>query len=168
MIDFYLIRSLTYLPVGRIANTHFEMIENRRLETMNCPSCKNPMLVLEFEEVETDFCPKCEGIWLDSGELELFLEDSSDKAELLNSFRKAKKNREKKIRCPICNKNMEKTLVSDDKDIVLDECKNGHGLWFDKGEILEVIKEGSVNKDNKIISVLEDMYKEKIERRIQN
>ncbi len=135
---------------------------------MFCPSCSNPMIILEFEEVETDFCPNCEGIWLDSGELELFLEDSSDKTELLNSFSKNTKSREKKIKCPICNKKMDKTLVSDDKDIVLDECKNGHGLWFDKGEILEVIKEGSVNKSNKIIKVLEDMYKKKIEVREEN
>jgi Zn-finger nucleic acid-binding protein len=132
---------------------------------MFCPSCSNPMIILEFEEVETDFCPNCEGIWLDSGELELFLEDSSDKTELLNSFSKNTKSREKKIKCPICNKKMDKTLVSDDKDIVLDECKNGHGLWFDKGEILEVIKEGSVNKSNKIIKVLEDMYKKKIDNK---
>lgn len=135
---------------------------------MNCPSCKHPMLVLEFEGVETDFCPNCEGIWLDSGELELFLEDSKDKDELLNSFTAAKKSREKNIRCPICNSKMGKTKVSVDKDIVLDECKNGHGLWFDKGEILEVIKEGSVNKNNKIIKVLEDMYKKKIEVREEN
>jgi Zn-finger nucleic acid-binding protein len=135
---------------------------------MFCPSCSNPMIILEFEEVETDFCPNCEGIWLDSGELELFLEDSSDKTELLNSFSKTTKSREKKIKCPICNKKMDKTLVSDDKDIVLDECKNGHGLWFDKGEILEVIKEGSVNKSNKIIKVLKDMYKKKIEVREEN
>ena len=121
------------------------------------------MFVLEFEEIETDFCQNCEGIWLDAGELELFLEDSKDKDELLNSFSVAKKNREKKVRCPICNKKMNKTLVSSDKDIILDECKNGHGLWFDKGEILEVIKEGSVNKNNKIIKVLEDMYKKEIE-----
>jgi Zn-finger nucleic acid-binding protein len=121
------------------------------------------MLILEFEQVETDFCPNCEGIWLDSGELELFLDDSCDKTELLNSFSKTSKSREKKVKCPICNKKMDKTLVSKDKEIVLDECKNGHGLWFDKGEILEVIKEGSVNKNNKIIRVLEDMYKKKIE-----
>lgn len=132
---------------------------------MFCPSCKHPMLVLEFEEIETDFCSNCEGIWLDAGELELFLEDSKDKDELLNSFSVAKKNREKKVRCPICNKKMNKTLVSSDKDIVLDECKNGHGLWYDKGEILEVIKEGSVNKNNKIIKVLEDMYSKNIEDR---
>jgi Zn-finger nucleic acid-binding protein len=126
------------------------------------------MLVLEFEGVETDFCSQCEGIWLDAGELELFLEDSKDKIELLNSFTSAKKSREKKIRCPICNSKMGKTKVSEDKDIVLDECKKGHGLWFDKGEILEVIKEGSVNKNNKIIKVLEDMYRKKIEVREEN
>lgn len=121
------------------------------------------MLILEFEQIETDYCPNCEGIWLDANELELLLEDSKDKEELLNSFSKVKKSREKKIRCPICNSKMGKTRVSKDKDIVLDECKKGHGLWFDKGEILEVIREGSVNKNNKIISILEDMYKKNIE-----
>ncbi|MCB0743859.1 MAG: zf-TFIIB domain-containing protein [Ignavibacteriae bacterium] len=126
------------------------------------------MIVLEFEEIETDFCTNCEGIWLDAGELELLLGNSSEKDELIKSFSKAKKNKEKKRRCPICHKKMEKTRVSDDKDIVLDECKHGHGLWFDKGEILEVIKEGSVNKHNSIIQVLEDMYKHKIEKRISN
>ncbi|MCB9250210.1 MAG: zf-TFIIB domain-containing protein [Ignavibacteriales bacterium] len=126
------------------------------------------MIVLEFEEIETDFCTNCEGIWLDAGELELLLENSSEKDELIKSFSKAKKNKKKKRRCPICHKKMEKTRVSDDKDIVLDECKHGHGLWFDKGEILEVIKEGSVNKHNSIIQVLEDMYKHKIEVRKQN
>lgn len=135
---------------------------------MYCPSCKHPMIVLEFEGIETDYCTNCEGIWLDSGELELFLEDSTAKDELLNSFTKAKKSREKIIRCPICNKKMSKTLVSIDKDIVLDECVKGHGLWFDKGEILEVIKEGSVNKENKIIQVLKDMYLEKIDKRQEN
>jgi len=132
---------------------------------MFCPSCKYPMLVLEFEGVETDFCSNCEGIWLDAGELELFLEDSQDKEELLNSFSDAKKNREKKVRCPICSKKMNKTLVSSDKDIVLDECKNGHGLWFDRGEILEVIKRGSINKDNNIIRVIGDMYKNEIKEK---
>ncbi len=130
---------------------------------MYCPSCKHPMIVLEFEKVETDYCTNCEGIWLDSGELELFLEDSAAKEELLNSFSEALTIKEKKRKCPICKKKMNKTFVSSDKDIVIDECKNGHGLWFDKGEILEVIKRGSINKENKIIRVLEDMYRKKTE-----
>lgn len=129
---------------------------------MYCPSCKYPMIVLEFEGVETDFCSNCEGIWLDAGELELFLEDSVDKTELINSFSPTAVSKEKKRRCPICNKKMGKTFASKERDIVLDECKNGHGLWFDKGEILEIIKRGSIDKNNSIIKVLEDMYRDRI------
>ena len=129
---------------------------------MNCPHCNTPMLVLELEKVETDFCTNCKGIWLDKGELELFLEDSKDKDELINSFISADGVREKKIKCPICNSKMEKIFVGKDHDVVLDECKYGHGLWFDKGEILEVIKLGSVNKENRIIQLFQDMYKNEI------
>ncbi len=129
---------------------------------MNCPHCKNPMLVLELEQVETDYCTDCKGIWLDSGELELLLEDSSDKNELLKLFTETQETKEKKIKCPICFSKMDKIFVSKDKEVIIDECKNGHGLWFDKGEILDVIKIGSVNKENKIVKILTEMYQHKI------
>ena len=129
---------------------------------MFCPSCYDPMVILEFEEIETDYCTKCGGIWLDDGELNLLLEDAEKKYELLSSFTEANSVDEKKIRCPICNKKMIKTFVGAEKDVVIDECKNKHGLWFDTGEILEVIKKGSVNKDNSIIKFLEDVYKNKL------
>jgi len=38
---------------------------------MLCPVCKVDMFVLEFEQVEIDFCYTCGGVWLDSGELEM-------------------------------------------------------------------------------------------------
>ena len=37
---------------------------------MNCPACKNSMVILELNQVEIDYCTACKGIWLDSGELE--------------------------------------------------------------------------------------------------
>ncbi len=40
---------------------------------MNCPVCKEPMIVLELDEVEIDHCISCGGIWLDAGELELLI-----------------------------------------------------------------------------------------------
>jgi Zn-finger nucleic acid-binding protein len=129
---------------------------------MFCPSCYDPMVILEFEEIETDYCTKCGGIWLDDGELDLLIENSEKKHELLNSFSEAHVVEEKKIRCPICNKKMIKTFVGADKDVVIDECKYKHGLWFDTGEILKVVKKGSVNKEDSLINFLEDMYKNKI------
>lgn len=54
---------------------------------MDCPVCKEPMIVLELNEVEIDYCSSCRGIWLDAGELALLLEDTEKKDRLLSSFR---------------------------------------------------------------------------------
>lgn len=37
-----------------------------------CPVCQDPVMDrVMHEDVEIDICPKCKGIWLDAGELEL-------------------------------------------------------------------------------------------------
>ena len=36
-----------------------------------CPVCDEPLLIVEFEDVEADYCASCLGVWLDEGELEL-------------------------------------------------------------------------------------------------
>jgi len=41
---------------------------------MICPACKNDMIVVEHEDIELDYCTNCNGVWFDSGELELLLE----------------------------------------------------------------------------------------------
>ena len=40
---------------------------------MDCPVCREPMIGLEYEKVEVDYCPACAGVWLDEGELEVLL-----------------------------------------------------------------------------------------------
>jgi len=128
---------------------------------MQCPICKNPMVILELEGVEIDHCVSCGGIWLDAGELELLLEDSRQKDDLLASFILDINNREKSRKCPRCLKKMYKVLVGKEKKVLLDKCRNNHGLWFDLGELDEIIKMGSFDKNNKIIKLLEDMFGKK-------
>ena len=41
---------------------------------MICPVCKRDMIVIEYHDVELDYCTSCKGVWFDSGELELLLE----------------------------------------------------------------------------------------------
>ena len=129
---------------------------------MNCPSCNNPMIVLELEEVETDYCISCKGIWLDNGELESLLIDGKEKDALLNSIKFETNTEEIILRCPICNSKMNKVSVGVEETILLDKCKNNHGFWFDSGEIFEVIKFGSFNKNNSVIQMLSNMYKNEI------
>lgn len=38
--------------------------------SMQCPRCDGKLETKTFEKVEVDVCPKCGGLWLDSGELE--------------------------------------------------------------------------------------------------
>ncbi|NOX17519.1 MAG: zf-TFIIB domain-containing protein [Chlorobi bacterium] len=126
---------------------------------MNCPRCKNPMVVLELAEVEIDYCDECGGIWLDQGELELLLEAGEEKDKLLNSFAAAGSVSEEKIKCPICGRKMEKVFIGEDKKVLIDKCKYNHGLWFDRGELLQTVELGVKNEaDDKMIRLIKDMF----------
>ena len=136
---------------------------------MNCPACKEPMIVLELEEVEVDHCVSCGGIWLDAGELELLLGNSAEKDKLLArlsakpraSFQVDKTTEEKSRRCPICLKRMEKVICGVDmgKEVLIDKCRRNDGMWFDSGELEEIIKMGSFDKENRVINLLKEMFK---------
>ena len=43
---------------------------------MNCPNCKNPLVMSDRQGIEIDYCPECRGIWLDRGELDKIIERS--------------------------------------------------------------------------------------------
>ncbi len=128
---------------------------------MNCPVCKEPMIVLELNEIEIDHCISCRGIWLDAGELELLLEGSIEKDNLLSSFQIDKNVKEKNRKCPICLKRMEKVLCGTNEKILIDKCSNNEGIWFDLGELKQVIKMGSLDKNNRVLTLLKDMFGQK-------
>jgi Zn-finger nucleic acid-binding protein len=126
---------------------------------MNCPTCKKAMIVLELEEVEVDYCTTCQGIWLDSGELELLLEDAAHAGQVLQSFTPAV-TEEKTRKCPICLKKMEKVRVGQagDQQELIDRCPKQHGLWFDRGELQKVLQMGKFDEDGKIRRLLGDLF----------
>ncbi|ARN57720.1 zf-TFIIB domain-containing protein [Sedimentisphaera salicampi] len=118
---------------------------------MECPVCKEPMIILELDEVEIDYCPECSGIWLDSGELELLLGEAGESLAL----EKAEVS-EKKLRCPICMRKMGKVYIGSEK-VLVDSCPSGHGLWFDEGELNQVICSAS-GAESRIASLLKSMF----------
>ena len=129
---------------------------------MNCPVCKYPLIVLELEQIEIDYCTSCGGIWLDAGELELLLETEQERKRLLNLLIEDRSVKEKSYPCPICSRKMKKLFVGEEKKILIDKCKKNHGLWLDKGELKSVIELGSQNRDSKIINLLTEMFESKI------
>lgn len=132
---------------------------------MNCPNCNNLLIILELNRVEIDYCTSCEGIWLDSGELELLLENEVSPEALNNSFRVDMTSTETKKKCPICSKKMEKILFGQDEkaSVHLDKCCDGHGLWFDKGELHSVAQISAAGEEKKLLNLLNEMFAYKIQ-----
>ena len=126
---------------------------------MDCPVCKNAMITLELQEVEIDHCTDCGGIWLDAGELELLLGNPEQAEQLLDSFKVDADCTEKRRKCPICLKKMQKIIVGPSTPVLLiDKCPKGDGLWFDKGELQDIFNRAKLDKDNKIQKLLADMF----------
>ena len=111
---------------------------------MICPVCKYDMTVVEYRNIELDYCTSCKGVWFDSGELELLLksqgleEPKTFFAGILNSQEAV--SSEKKRNCPICGHKMKKTAIGGQPEILIDICRDKHGLWFDGGEVAQLIR----------------------------
>lgn len=128
---------------------------------MNCPIDKSAMIVLELDEVEIDYCLECKGIWLDAGELELLLGDADITEALMSSIQSRPKSIEKKRKCPICSRKMDKIICGEEEKFLIDECRNRHGLWLDHGELELLMKAGGLDDDHRINNLLKDMFGQK-------
>lgn len=128
---------------------------------MKCPACNNSLVILELDSVEVDYCFVCGGIWLDAGELEELLGDSAQRDALMKSFKSATVD-EHLYSCPLCDTKMKKVWVGEKQEVLIDECKNNHGLWFDQGELKQVFSLGIEKGQNKIIDLLNRMFENEL------
>lgn len=44
--------------------------EGQAAAALQCPKCDGTLVVVVYEDVRIDRCNKCNGVWLDAGELE--------------------------------------------------------------------------------------------------
>ena len=135
---------------------------------MICPVCKCDMIVVEYHNIELDYCTTCKGVWFDSGELELLLESHGlEEAKLfldnILTYPEALSS-EKKRKCPICSHKMKKTTIGEQLKILIDICSEEHGLWFDGGEVTQLTRhlarEHPPKQDSReqVISFLEEVF----------
>ena len=112
---------------------------------MFCPACKHAMIVVEYHRIELDYCPNCQGVWFDSGELDLWLKSTGKEDErqflagMLNG--PEAKTPESRRRCPVCRQTLKKVAISNEPAAHIDACPRGNGLWFDGGEVDVLLQE---------------------------
>ncbi len=126
---------------------------------MICANCGESMLALELEELEIDYCDNCGGIWLDSGELELALGEDRFREDQLIPVAGEAGTAQGTRKCPICSRRMQIVKLPEGA-IELDRCERGHGLWFDKGELLQVARSISIEGAEKVTTLLTGMFEQ--------
>lgn len=107
---------------------------------MDCPVCREPLIVAEREGIELDVCPWCHGLWFDAGELALLSEKLGRSLRVSEGSLERTETSEKLRDCPRCDRAMEKVMLGTSPRMVLDRCA-GHGLWFDHGELGTLVRQ---------------------------
>ncbi|MFA6294072.1 MAG: zf-TFIIB domain-containing protein [Victivallales bacterium] len=129
---------------------------------MLCPACDEEMLILEFNRIEIDSCSLCGGVWLDEGELELLLSpEKSDAAPisgLMSDLRKSSEANGSR-KCPVCRKKMLPVELSMNPVVEIDRCPLNHGLWFDKGELDQIMENSGAG--GKLSDFLKSVFRNK-------
>lgn len=113
---------------------------------MLCPHCKININTITVKDIDIDICPSCYGVWLDKDEILRLVEINRNELKLIDNEEeidsedknKVEKLYENEIECPRCNKLMQKFPYAGSSDIIIDSCRNGCGIWLDKGEILRI------------------------------
>ena len=99
------------------------------------------MIIVEFEQIELDACPDCQGLWFDAQELRQMFEavGAPERTYDLELQLNRLQNKGTRRKCPRCRGLLEPVVAPTHEELILDECPRKHGLWFDKGELITLI-----------------------------
>jgi Zn-finger nucleic acid-binding protein len=120
---------------------------------VDCPVCREPLIVAEREGIELDVCPWCRGLWFDAGELGLLAEKLGRPLQVPEGVMEHAVTAEKPRPCPRCDRAMEKVYLGTSPRVLLDRCA-GHGLWFDHGELGSLVRQLAVTPGSHPSAVL--------------
>lgn len=110
-------------------------------------------MTFELDGIESDHCVACGGTWLDAGELEEIAERAGGStATMRAALKSAGESKHGKRTCVRCRATMRGVTLG---AVEIDRCPYGHGIWFDKGEMVEVVK----TNGGEVAGFLKEMFK---------
>ncbi len=125
-----------------------------------CPACGVSMVAFQLEGVEIDHCAGCRGTWLDSGELEtLCLLSGSPAGGLTAALHAVRDGRRTSRRCPRCPRRLRAIQAGPSPSVILDRCPRGHGLWFDRGEMEEVMGAFTAGEEGVVAGFFAELFR---------
>ena len=120
------------------------------------------MIVVEHKKIELDYCLRCSGVWFDANELNLLVSaiqtggSQMSHADLLTPHQAKVKETPRK--CPICGRKMDKVWMGKEPQVLIDSCPTGDGLWFDGGELSQVLHPMEITNSQDVLSFLGNAF----------
>jgi len=100
--------------------------------------------VVEYHDIELDYCSGCHGTWFDRGEIDLLLHsmELEEEPSLLDRLvhQPQSPGAEAARKCPVCHIRMHKHRLGSIAELMVDACAKQHGIWFDAGEVQRLIR----------------------------
>jgi Zn-finger nucleic acid-binding protein len=107
-----------------------------------CPRCQSQLVARQYAETSVDECDQCGGLFLAPATMDRVTQARDLPTGLRLALPKRQARREaavKYVHCPVCRKLMNRQAFGRISGVVVDVCKS-HGVWFDAGELSEVIQ----------------------------
>lgn len=120
---------------------------------MKCPNCDKDLVQTKRDRIEVEYCPSCQGMWLNRQELEELEDEAFDLGENEKGtlvFSATGTTR----KCPQCSKLM-KRFNYRLYDLEMDFCEDGHGFWLDADEdkrVLNLMKKEEAGLERTILA----------------
>ena len=129
---------------------------------IDCPRCYFRTLRREVEvfgpNILIDICPKCEGVWLDAGELQKMLKDKKLSDYLT---KKIGTKSESKLICPRCGGLMD---IERAGDVEVDVCLTCNGVWLDSGELDDLKAKSRAGFEGDEVEKAEERWEEMVKK----
>ena len=125
---------------------------------MICPNCKGTMKTERYEGVPINICDGCNSVWVGQKGLTLITQrrekeidaqvlEGIDKRPGVKFLPQFERDSERKLACPVCDKDMELANYGYSSGILIDRCPEGCGVFLDDQELEAIQAWVEVNDD---------------------
>ena len=112
------------------------------VEQSVCPKCHLKMRIITFREWSVLLCPRCEGTFYEESTLKQLLRQPDLRLSYLRpallpnlASPHLEEDDRDQIQCPNCPQIMKREPYSQENNLLVDRCPDGHGIWLDDGEL---------------------------------
>lgn len=125
---------------GRVLTDREDTMQTLHTE-LACPRCQARLQARRYAELDVDECDACGGLFLSPGMLDRIVREHDTHEGVRLALPKRSFQREtvvQYVRCPRCDATMNRRNFGRFSGVVVDICRE-HGVWFDGGELNEVV-----------------------------